>query len=160
MLRYRPVLPIAIPLALSALLFACAVDDADEAHEFDERAYAEQAGDPVLGEYNFLLEVSGVTPDQKTIIGGFKSLSGMDSETEIIELEQGISPTGGFAAWMSAGATERRDGSVTFLHPDASTKELRFQGAVVETYLTKTGSIAKLRLRVTNVEVIDRESNF
>ncbi|MCA9488657.1 MAG: phage tail protein [Myxococcales bacterium] len=43
----------------------------------------------LFGAYNFLLEISGVTPDSKTIIGGFKSVSGMDSETEVIEFKQG-----------------------------------------------------------------------
>ena len=43
----------------------------------------------LYGAYHFLLEVSGITPDMKTIIGGFKSMSGMDSETEVIEFKQG-----------------------------------------------------------------------
>lgn len=43
----------------------------------------------LFGSYNFLLEVSGITPDQKTIIGGFKKMSGMDSETEVIQFKQG-----------------------------------------------------------------------
>jgi phage tail-like protein len=43
----------------------------------------------LIGAYNFLLEVTGITQDSKIIIGGFKSLSGMDSETEIIEFKQG-----------------------------------------------------------------------
>src|SRR5690242_2350474 len=43
----------------------------------------------LFGAYNFLLEVSGITPDQKTIVGGFKKMSGMDSETEIVEFKQG-----------------------------------------------------------------------
>jgi phage tail-like protein len=43
----------------------------------------------LFGAYNFLLEISGVTANSKTIIGGFKSVSGMDSETEVIEFKQG-----------------------------------------------------------------------
>ena len=43
----------------------------------------------LFGNYNFLLEVAGITPEQKTIIGGFKSMSGMTSETEVIEFKQG-----------------------------------------------------------------------
>jgi len=43
----------------------------------------------LYGTYNFLLEIQGITPDQRTIIGGFKSMSGMDSETEVIEFKQG-----------------------------------------------------------------------
>ncbi len=29
--------------------------------------------------------VAGITPDQRTIIGGFKSVAGLDSETEVVE---------------------------------------------------------------------------
>ena len=43
----------------------------------------------LFGAYNFLLEVSGITAESTTIIGGFKSMSGMDSETEVIEFKQG-----------------------------------------------------------------------
>ena len=43
----------------------------------------------LFGNYHFLLEVSGITADQKTIVGGFKGMSGMDSETEVIEFKQG-----------------------------------------------------------------------
>ena len=43
----------------------------------------------LFGAYHFLLEITGITQDSKTIVGGFKSVSGMDSETEIIEFKQG-----------------------------------------------------------------------
>jgi phage tail-like protein len=43
----------------------------------------------LYGNFNFLLEIGGITPDQKTIVGGFKSMSGMTSETEVIEFKQG-----------------------------------------------------------------------
>ena len=43
----------------------------------------------LFGSYNFLLEISGITGDAKTIVGGFKSMSGMDSETEVVEFKQG-----------------------------------------------------------------------
>ncbi|MFT6143181.1 MAG: phage tail-like protein, partial [Myxococcota bacterium] len=43
----------------------------------------------LFGSYNFLLEISGITGEAKTIVGGFKSVSGMDSETEVIEFKQG-----------------------------------------------------------------------
>ena len=43
----------------------------------------------LYGAYHFLLELQGVINDTKTIVGGFKSVSGMDSETEIIEFKQG-----------------------------------------------------------------------
>ena len=43
----------------------------------------------LYGSYHFLLEIQGVISDNKIIVGGFKSVSGMDSETEIIEFKQG-----------------------------------------------------------------------
>lgn len=43
----------------------------------------------LFGNYNFLLEVGGITGDAKTIVGGFKTMSGMESETEVIEFKQG-----------------------------------------------------------------------
>jgi hypothetical protein len=43
----------------------------------------------LFGNYNFLLEIGGITSDAKTIVGGFKSMSGMSSETEVVEFKQG-----------------------------------------------------------------------
>ena len=43
----------------------------------------------LFGSYHFLLEIQGVISDNKVIVGGFKSVTGMDSETEIIEFKQG-----------------------------------------------------------------------
>jgi hypothetical protein len=57
------------------------------------------------------LEIAGITPDQKSIIGGFKTLSGMDSETEVIELDAGEVTDGtSLRAWAAQGA--RRGGSI------------------------------------------------
>ena len=39
----------------------------------------------LIGSYHFLLEIQGVINDNKIIVGGFKSVAGMDSETEIVE---------------------------------------------------------------------------
>ena len=39
----------------------------------------------LFGAYHFLLEIQGIINDNKVIVGGFKSVSGMDSETEIID---------------------------------------------------------------------------
>jgi phage tail-like protein len=47
------------------------------------------ATEELFGSYNFLLEITGIIKDTKIIVGGFKSLSGMDSETEVIEFKQG-----------------------------------------------------------------------
>ena len=43
----------------------------------------------IYGAHGFLLEVAGISPDQTTIIGGFKSMTGMNSETEVIEFKHG-----------------------------------------------------------------------
>jgi len=43
----------------------------------------------LFGAYNFLLEIQDIIGDAKIIVGGFKSVSGMDSETEIVEFKQG-----------------------------------------------------------------------
>jgi len=48
--------------------------------------------DQLYGAYNFFLEIEGVTKDQKTVVGGFKKVSGMDSHTEIIEFKHGNDP--------------------------------------------------------------------
>jgi len=100
----------------------------------------------LFGSYNFLLEVSGITPDTKTIIGGFKTMSGMDSETEVIEFKQGndkvvrkkpgrttysnITLERGFTAtddlwtWrknIEDGVIDRRSGTITVLDQDMTT---------------------------------------
>ena len=100
----------------------------------------------LFGGYNFLLEVSGITAQQTTIIGGFKSMSGMDSETEIIEfkqgndkvvrtkpgrttyanivLERGYTATDDLWKWrknIEDGIIDRRSGTVTCLDQDLDT---------------------------------------
>jgi phage tail-like protein len=100
----------------------------------------------LYGNYHFLLEISGITGDQKTIIGGFKSMSGMDSETEVIEFKQGndrvvrkkpgrttyanITLERGFTAtddlwkWrknIEDGLIDRRSGTITMLDQDLET---------------------------------------
>lgn len=100
----------------------------------------------LLGAYHFLLEVAGITADQRTIIGGFKSMSGMTSETEIIEfkqgndivvrkkpgrttysnivLERGFTATDDLWKWrknIEDGIIDRRAGTVTMLDQDLKT---------------------------------------
>jgi|SRR5688500_4797304 phage tail-like protein len=100
----------------------------------------------LYGAYNFLLEIAGVTPDSKTIIGGFKSVSGMDSETEVIEfkqgndavvrkkpgrttyanivLERGYTATDDLWKWrknIEDGIIDRRSGTITWLDQDLNT---------------------------------------
>jgi phage tail-like protein len=105
----------------------------------------------LFGSYNFLLEIQGVINDTKTIVGGFKSVSGMDSETEIIEfkqgndtvvrkkpgrtsyadivLERGYTATDDLWTWrknIEDGKIDRRSGSIIVLDQDGQTEVARY----------------------------------
>jgi len=105
----------------------------------------------LFGSYNFLLEVSGITGDSKTIVGGFKTVSGMDSETEVIEfkqgndrvvrkkpgrttyanivLERGYTATDDLWTWrnnIEKGMIDRRSGSIIVLDQDLETEVARY----------------------------------
>jgi phage tail-like protein len=105
----------------------------------------------LYGAYNFLLEVTGITQDSKIIVGGFKSVSGMDSETEIVEfkqgndtivrkkpgrttyanitLERGYTATDDLWEWrknIEDGKIDRRSGSVVVLDQDGTTEVARY----------------------------------
>ena len=105
----------------------------------------------LFGAYNFLLEISGITGDTKTIVGGFKTVSGMDSETEVIEFKQGndkvvrkkpgrttyanITLERGFTAtddlflWrknIEDGVIDRRSGSIVILDQDMQSEVARY----------------------------------
>lgn len=102
--------------------------------------------DDLYGSYNFLLEIAGITPDARTIIGGFRSVSGMESQTEVIEfkqgndivvrkkpgrttysnivLERGFTATDDLWQWrknIEDGVIDRRSGTVTILDQDHRT---------------------------------------
>jgi phage tail-like protein len=105
----------------------------------------------LYGSYHFLLEIQGVISDNKIIVGGFKSVSGMDSETEIIEfkqgndlivrkkpgrttyanivLERGYTATDDLWQWrknIEDGKIDRRAGSVIILDQDGQTEVARY----------------------------------
>lgn len=105
----------------------------------------------LFGNYNFLLEIGGITSDSKTLVGGFKSMSGMTSETEIIEfkqgndrvvrkkpgrttytnivLQRGYTATDDLAKWrknIEDGVIDRRSGSITVLDNDGTTVVAEF----------------------------------
>lgn len=105
----------------------------------------------LFGAYNFLLEIQGIVSDNKIIVGGFKSLSGMDSETEIVEfkqgndtivrkkpgrttyanivLERGYTATDDLWQWrqnIENGKIDRRSGSVIILDQDGQTEVARY----------------------------------
>ena len=100
----------------------------------------------LFGSYNFLLEIAGVTGDARQIVGGFKTVSGMDSETEVIEfkqgndmvvrkkpgrttfanivLERGYTATDDLFKWrknIEDGIIDRRAGTITVLDNDLET---------------------------------------
>ena len=100
----------------------------------------------LYGSFNFLLEIQGVIGDAKVIVGGFKSVSGMDSETEIVEFKQGNKKPGrttyanivlerGYTAtddlwqWrknIEDGQIDRRSGSIIVLDNDGTTEVARY----------------------------------
>ena len=105
----------------------------------------------LFGNYHFLLEIAGITGDSKTIVGGFKSVSGMDSETEIVEfkqgndkvvrkkpgrttyanitLERGYTATDDLWQWrknIEDGLIDRRSGSIVVLDQDCTTEVARY----------------------------------
>ena len=109
------------------------------------------ATEELFGAYNFLLEIQGVIGDAKVIVGGFKSVSGMDSETEIVEfkqgndkvvrkkpgrttysnvvLERGYTATDDLWQWrknIEDGQIDRRSGSVIVLDNDGTTEVARY----------------------------------
>lgn len=63
---------------MTAKTDAKALDDTD----LDAAQGAGGAANGILIAANTENEVAGITADQKTIIGGFKSMTGMSSETE------------------------------------------------------------------------------
>ena len=105
----------------------------------------------LYGSYHFLLEIQGVISDNKIIVGGFKSVSGMASETEIIEfkqgndlivrkkpgrttysnivLERGYTATDDLWQWrknIEDGKIDRRAGSVIILDQDGQSEVARY----------------------------------
>ena len=105
----------------------------------------------LYGAYHFLLEIQGIIGDTKVIIGGFKSVSGMDSETEVIEfkqgndmvvrkkpgrttyanivLERGYTATDDLWQWrknIEQGKIDRRAGSIIILDQDGETEIGRY----------------------------------
>lgn len=105
----------------------------------------------LFGSYNFLLEIQGIINDNKIIVGGFKSVSGMNSKTEVIEfkqgndmvirkkpgrttyenitLERGYTATDDLWQWrknIEDGKIDRRSGSIIILDQDGQTEVARY----------------------------------
>ena len=123
------------------------------------------ADGPVPEEKGFrvLLEVSGITADDKTIIGGFKSISGMDSGSTIV-LERGYTATDDLWQWrqnIEDGLIDRRSGTITILDQDGSTVVARYnfyEGWPVKWYVPDFDSdqsgmaLEKIEIAVEKVE--------
>ncbi|MCO4769197.1 MAG: phage tail protein [Deltaproteobacteria bacterium] len=102
--------------------------------------------------FNFLLEIEGIVGDTAVVVGGFKSVSGMDSETEIIEfkqgndirvrkkpgrttysnivLERGYTATDDLWEWRKSieeGNIDRRSGAVIILDHDGDGEVARYE---------------------------------
>ena len=119
----------------------------------------------LFGNYNFLLEIAGgsYVTENKVVVGGFKSVSGMDSETEIVEfkqgndmivrkkpgrttyanivLERGYTATDDLWAWrknIEEGKIDRRSGSIIILDQDGL-HDLRHDKCVFLDDLYETG---------------------
>lgn len=105
----------------------------------------------LFGSYNFLLEIGGITSDAKTLVGGFRSMRGMTSRTEIIEfkhgndravrkkpgrttfanivLQRGYTATDDLAKWrknIEDGEIDRRAGTITVLDNDGTSVVAEF----------------------------------
>jgi len=134
----------------------------------------------LFGSYNFLLEIGGVTGDKKTLVGGFKSMTGMSSETEIIEFKQGndkvvrkkpgrttysnitlargYTATDDLAKWRKAiedGVDDRRSGSITVLDNDGSTvvAEFNFYEAFPSKWIVPEMDSEKSGMAIEQIEI-------
>jgi phage tail-like protein len=101
---------------------------------------------PFVGNYNFLVEIDGITGDSSMVVGGFSQVSGLGSETEVIEhfvgnasapirvpgrtrysnvvLTRGVTNSNELYRWrrsVEQGHDDRRSGSIILL--DASMNE-------------------------------------
>ena len=93
-------------LVLATVVTACGGSPVEEEAVTSSAVKVEPSSHP-----RFLLEVSGITADSTTIIGGFKSMSGMDSEllNPEVTLTGGEITSGDLRSWrrqvVRAGST-------------------------------------------------------
>ncbi|MBI4585640.1 MAG: phage tail protein [Planctomycetes bacterium] len=105
------------------------------------------ANQPFIGNFNFLVEIEGITGDAAMVVGGFSEVSGIGSQTEIIEyrtgnsrsvlqipgktrysnivLKKGVTSSNELFLWRQAiekGNLDRRSGSIILLDPDMNEK--------------------------------------
>lgn len=95
---------------------------------------------PFFGNFNFLVEIQDITGDSSTVVGGFSRVSGLISQSEVIEhrvgnsplvvkipgktrfgnvvLEKGCTSSGALYQWrrrIENGESDRRSGSIILL---------------------------------------------
>lgn len=102
---------------------------------------------PFVGNFNFLVEIEGVTPDSTSVVGGFSEASGISSSSEVIEyrvgnsksvlkvpgrsrtgnivLRKGVTSGDEISRWRSAiekGVRDVRSGSIILLDAEMNEK--------------------------------------
>ena len=102
---------------------------------------------PFVGNFNFLVEIEGITPDSTSIIGGFSEASGIGSRSDVIEyrvgnsrsvfripgrsrpgtivLRKGVTSGDELARWRAAiekGQRDVRSGSIVLLDAEMNEK--------------------------------------
>jgi phage tail-like protein len=102
---------------------------------------------PFVGNFNFLVEIEGVTPDSTSVVGGFSEASGISSHSEVIEyrvgssksvlkipgrsragnivLRKGVTSGDEISRWRSAiekGVRDIRSGSIVLLDAEMNEK--------------------------------------
>ena len=103
-----------------------------------------------------------MTSNAKTIVGGFKSVSGMESETEIIEFRQGQADPS-FVTWAfnsAAGRAPLRDFEVTKNVRGVRTTYVLYGAEAISVQAESDGesasiAIEKIELAVERVESAD-----
>ncbi len=95
---------------------------------------------PFVGNFNFLVEIEGITPDSTSVIGGFSEASGMGSQSEVIEYRVGNSNT----VFKIPGRS--RTGNITLRKGVTAGDELQRWRASIEQGIrdTRSGSIVLL----------------
>lgn len=168
-------------LLLVGMTASCAPDDAG-----DDGEGVGATNLALVTNYRVQLEVAGITGDSKTIIGGFKSMSGLDSDTElfavggfvpaggfdpgptIVTFATGASPDAGLLDWykrVKNGLEEPHSGTITVLDQDLNTvvAKYSFKGAsplslsaTTSPPPTSTMAIEKVELCTEKIERVMR----
>ncbi len=102
---------------------------------------------PFVGNFNFLVEIEGITPDSAAVVAGFSEVSGVSSQSEVIEyrtgnsrgvfripgraragnivLRKGVTSGDDLARWRASierGQRDARSGSIVLLDAEMNEK--------------------------------------